>query len=299
VTQSGRAGDGSAHGPLLEAVAVMDRLRSPGGCPWDAEQTHASLVRYLLEECYELVDAVESGDRAAIREELGDVLLQVLFHARIAAETPRDEGGFDIDDVAGDLVGKLVRRHPHVFADAAPTWTADDQQQRWDELKRAERGKSGVLDGVAFGQPALALAAKLGSRAAAFGLDVPPVGADPVVRPVVGAGVDPVVGAVVGAFVRPVVGAGAGSGVRAGAGADAAGSGADAAGSGGDAAGSGADAAGSAAEELFRIAYAAGARGEDPESALRAVARAHAEALAAAQARRDREPAGRRSVEPH
>jgi XTP/dITP diphosphohydrolase len=195
----------------------MDRLRSPGGCPWDAEQTHASLLRYLLEECYELVEAVESADPAAIREELGDVLLQVLFHARIAAETPRDEGGFDIDDVAADLVGKLVRRHPHVFAGDAAEWTAADQQQRWDELKKTERGKSGVLAGVAFGQPALALAAKLGSRAAAFGLSVPPADAE------------------------------------------------------------------SAAGQLFRIAYEAGARGEDPESALRAVARAHAAALAAAQ----------------
>ena len=217
---------GSAHAPLLEAVAVMDRLRSPGGCPWDAEQTHASLVRYLLDECYQLVESVESGDRMAIREELGDVLLQVLFHARIAAEIPRDQGGFGIDDVAGDLVAKLVRRHPHVFADAAPTWTATDQQQRWDELKKAERGKSGVLDGVAFGQPALALAAKLGSRAAAFGLDVP-----------------------------PAVSGGAETGVE------------------------------TVAAELFRIAYAAGARGEDPESALRALARAQADALAVAQAR--------------
>lgn len=92
---------------LLEAVAVMDRLRSPGGCPWDAEQTHQSLLRYLIEECYELVAAVENGDRSAIREELGDVLLQVLFHSRIAAEDPAELGGFDIDDVAGDLVDKL------------------------------------------------------------------------------------------------------------------------------------------------------------------------------------------------
>ncbi len=132
----------------------MDRLRSPGGCPWDAEQTHSSLLRYLIEECYELVEAVELGDRTAIREELGDVLLQVLFHARIAAETPAAEGGFTIDDVAGDLVDKLVRRHPHVFqTDATPVWTAADQQERWDELKKTERGRSGVLDGVAFGQP--------------------------------------------------------------------------------------------------------------------------------------------------
>ena len=200
---------------LLDAVAVMDRLRSPGGCPWDAEQTHTSLLRYLVEECYELVEAVELGESAAIREELGDVLLQVLFHARIAAETPSDEGGFTIDDVAADLVDKLVRRHPHVFLpDAAPVGTAADQQVRWDELKKTEQGRSGVLDGVAFGQPAVALAAKLGARAAKFDVTVePPVGESP-------------------------------------------------------------------AEAIFRIAYAAGAKGEDPESALRAVAIAHAKLLA-------------------
>jgi XTP/dITP diphosphohydrolase len=227
------AGTGTEHGPLLEAVAVMDRLRSPGGCPWDAEQTHASLVRYLIEECYELAEAVEHRDRAAIREELGDVLLQVLFHARIAAETPRADGGFDIDDVAADLVAKLVRRHPHVFAQDTgrqPPWTAADQQQRWDELKKGERGKAGVLDGVAFGQPAVALAAKLGARAATFGLEVTPAG-------------DP-------------------------------------------------DGSAEAAEQLFRIAYAAGARGEDPETALRAVARAHAAAMVAAQDAAAAAPAG-------
>ena len=98
---------------LLDAVAVMDRLRSPGGCPWDAEQTHESLLPYLVEECYELYQAIEDGDGAAVREELGDVLLQVLFHARVAAD---GEWSFDIDDVAGDLVAKLVGRHPHVFA---------------------------------------------------------------------------------------------------------------------------------------------------------------------------------------
>ncbi|MET0967364.1 MAG: MazG family protein [Nakamurella sp.] len=203
---------------LLDAVAVMDRLRSPGGCPWDAEQTHNSLLRYLIEECYELVAAIELGDSAAIREELGDVLLQVLFHARIAQETPVADGGFDIDDVAGELVDKLVRRHPHVFdPTAAAVGNASDQQLRWDELKKTENGRSGVLDGVAFGQPSTALAAKLGSRAAKFGIDLPPP-----------AGETP-------------------------------------------------------AEAIFRIAYAAGARGEDPESALRAVALAHAAALAGAQ----------------
>src|SRR3954451_3682920 len=105
---------------LLDAVAVMDRLRSPGGCPWDAEQTHESLLQYLVEECYELYQAIEDGDGAAVREELGDVLLQVLFHARVAAEAESEGGApasasFDIDDVAADLVTKLVGRHPHVF----------------------------------------------------------------------------------------------------------------------------------------------------------------------------------------
>ena len=248
----------AGHPALLEAVAVMDRLRSPGGCPWDAAQTHSSLVRYLLEECYELAEAIEQGDRAAIREELGDVLLQVLFHTRIAAETPREQGGFDIDDVAGDLVAKLVRRHPHVFAAAAGEpaagWDAADQQQRWDELKKTERGKSGVLDGVAFGQPAVALAAKLGSRAAAFGLDVPPPAREPG-APTSG---DPDSG-------DPDSGAPS--------------SGAPSS----DTPNSDSGGSEPAAVTLFRIAYAAGARGEDPETALRAVARAHAEALATAQ----------------
>ena len=125
---------------LLDAAAVMDRLRSPGGCPWDAEQTHASLLPYLVEECYELYQAIEDGDGAAVREELGDVLLQVLFHARVASE---GEPSFDIDDVAADLVAKLVGRHPHVFAGSDVRAreridTAERQEHRWEELKRAE-----------------------------------------------------------------------------------------------------------------------------------------------------------------
>src|SRR5664279_1285075 len=99
---------------LERAVEVMDRLRSPGGCPWDAEQTHASLARYLLEETYEVLEAIETADRALLREELGDLLLQVLFHARLAQELPDGER-YSIEDVAGDLVDKLIRRHPHVF----------------------------------------------------------------------------------------------------------------------------------------------------------------------------------------
>ncbi len=152
---------------LVEAVAVMDRLRSPGGCPWDAEQTHASLLQYLVEECYELYQAIEDDDREAMREELGDVLLQVLFHARIAGE---DGDPFDIDDVAGDLVAKLVGRHPHVFAGSESIDTAERQERRWEELKRAEKQRESSVDGVPLGQPAVALAAKLTSRTARAGL---------------------------------------------------------------------------------------------------------------------------------
>ncbi len=185
----------------------MDRLRSPGGCPWDAEQTHSSLVRYLVEECYELVQAIEDDDQPAIMEELGDVLLQVLFHSRIAAESA---DGFDIDDVATELVDKLVRRHPQVFADGEVVTSAADQQRRWDELKRVEKGRSGPLAGVALAAPSLALAGKLGARAVKFGVEVALPAGD------------------------------------------------------------------STAEQIFRLAYQAGAHGEDPEIALRAVARAHA-----------------------
>lgn len=169
-----------AGSALLDAVAVMDRLRSPGGCPWDAEQTHTSLLQYLVEECYELYQAVEDTDRPALREELGDVLLQVLFHARVAAEggrAPFPPGGapFDIDEVAADLVTKLVERHPHVFGDGERIHTeqintAADQELRWDELKRAEKRRDSSTDGVALSQPAAALAAKLVSRARKAGL---------------------------------------------------------------------------------------------------------------------------------
>ncbi|WP_433505954.1 MazG family protein [Pseudonocardia halophobica] len=161
---------------LLDAVAVMDRLRSPGGCPWDAEQTHESLLQYLVEECYELYQAIEDGDRADMREELGDVLLQVLFHARVAQEA--GEGAFDIDAVAGGLVAKLVGRHPHVFAGSERIETATAQEGRWEELKRAEKQRSSSVDGVPLGQPAVALAAKLVSRTARAGLpeDLLPAG---------------------------------------------------------------------------------------------------------------------------
>lgn len=165
----------SAGAALAEAVAVMDRLRSPGGCPWDREQTHTSLLRYLVEECYELVDAIEQGDAKAMREELGDVLLQVLFHSRLAAERADDDGGFDIEDVAAGLVAKLIRRHPYVFGgpDEREDLTSDQQQRRWDELKRAEHVRPSPLDGVALGQPAVALAGKLGARSRKYGVEVP------------------------------------------------------------------------------------------------------------------------------
>ena len=167
----------AGHG-VLDAVAVMDRLRSPGGCPWDAEQTHESLLRYLVEECYELYQSIEDGDRAELREELGDVLLQVLFHARVAAEHP--DTPFGIDEVATGLVDKLVGRHPHVFASGERVVTAADQDRRWDELKRTEKQRESSVDGVAAAQPAVALAAKLASRTAKAGLpaDLLPGGDD-------------------------------------------------------------------------------------------------------------------------
>jgi XTP/dITP diphosphohydrolase len=181
--------------PLLRAAEVMDRLRSPGGCPWDAEQTHQSLAKYLLEETYETLEAIETGDMALLREELGDLLLQVLFHARLAEELPEGQR-FSIDDVAGDLVDKLVHRHPHVFADTEVSG-ADEVNENWERLKAAEKGRASVVDGVPMGQPALALAAKLVSRAERAGVD-PPVEGDgigerllAVVREAVAAGVDP------------------------------------------------------------------------------------------------------------
>jgi NTP pyrophosphatase (non-canonical NTP hydrolase) len=166
-----------AGAALLDAAAVMDRLRSPGGCPWDAEQTHESLLQYLIEESYELYQAIEDGDRDEIREELGDVLLQVLFHARVAAE--HSARPFTIDDVAGDLVAKLVGRHPHVFAGSEQIDTAERQERRWEELKRAEKQRESSVDGVPLGQPAVALAAKLTSRTARAHLpaDLLPTGA--------------------------------------------------------------------------------------------------------------------------
>jgi XTP/dITP diphosphohydrolase len=156
---------------LLDVVAVMDRLRSPGGCPWDAEQTHASLRGYLLEEAHEAYDAIVDGDAAAMREELGDVLLQVVFHARVAAEAGADRR-FDVDDVAGDLVDKLVRRHPHVFGDAGPRDVAQ-VEAGWEEIKKAEKQRRSPTEGVSRSQPAASWGAALVRRAGRAGLPVP------------------------------------------------------------------------------------------------------------------------------
>lgn len=159
-------------GRLLDLVTTMDRLRSPGGCPWDREQTHASLAPYLLEEAYEVVETVETGDLQALCGELGDVLLQVAFHARVAEER-EDDTGFTIDDVAGQIVDKLVRRHPHVFGDTRVSG-ADEVRANWDAIKAAERAdgeeETSILDGVPLAQPALSLAAALQKRAARAGV---------------------------------------------------------------------------------------------------------------------------------
>ncbi|MGZ4441889.1 MAG: MazG family protein [Nocardioidaceae bacterium] len=157
---------------LLDLVTVMDRLRE--SCPWDREQTHRSLARYLLEESYETLEAIETDDYTHLREELGDLLLQVYFHARIAAEDPDD--GFTIDDVAGGIVDKLVHRHPHVFAGVDVADVAE-VEQNWETLKAAEKGRASVLEGVPLALPALALADKVLGRAARVSVAPAVVGA--------------------------------------------------------------------------------------------------------------------------
>jgi XTP/dITP diphosphohydrolase len=157
---------------LLDLVAVMDRLRSPGGCPWDAEQTHESLVKYLIEESHEAAEAIESGDRDHIREELGDVLLQVVYQARVAQEHATEP--FDVDDVAGAIIEKLVRRHPHVFADGDAS-TPAEVERAWERIKAAERaekpphgggedGHQGLLHGIPRSLPSLLAAEKALAR---------------------------------------------------------------------------------------------------------------------------------------
>jgi XTP/dITP diphosphohydrolase len=154
------------HPRLDELIAVLEKLRAPGGCAWDREQTHASLVQYLFEECAELVEAIESGSRTELIEELGDVVYQVLFHADIAAEA----GEFTLEDVAERMTAKMVGRHPHVFGDTVAD-TADAVAANWELLKAVEKPeRSSVLDGVPEGMPSLALASKLLGRAAKVGV---------------------------------------------------------------------------------------------------------------------------------
>ncbi|RSS67610.1 nucleoside triphosphate pyrophosphohydrolase [Streptomyces sp. WAC06614] len=156
---------------LLDLVQVMDRLRRE--CPWTSRKTHRGLAKYAIEEAYELVEAIEDGTREELREELGDVLLQVVFHARIAEEGEGEDGAepFSIDDVAATLVDKLVRRHPHVFGDATAE-TPEDVHAHWLRTKAVEKQRASVTEGVPLGQPGLALAAQLVGRARAAGLDV-------------------------------------------------------------------------------------------------------------------------------
>ena len=161
----------SARGErFLDLVAVMDQLRSPDGCPWDARQTHASLVEYLVEETYELVEAIDTGDDAGVREELGDLLLQVVFHARIAQENLDDP--WDIDAVCEGIINKLISRHPHVFAGADEA-TADAVDANWHALKAKEKGRNSVTEGIPMQLPALVLAGKVISRSVALADQLP------------------------------------------------------------------------------------------------------------------------------
>ncbi|WP_415952556.1 nucleoside triphosphate pyrophosphohydrolase [Streptomyces sp. KLOTTS4A1] len=156
---------------LLDLVQVMDRIRRE--CPWSSQQTHKGLAKYGIEEAYELVEAIEDGDRAELREELGDVLLQVVFHARIAAEDPENTGEpFDIDDVAGTIVTKLIHRHPHVFGEDTAQ-TPEEVKAHWRRTKAEEKQRTSLTQGIPLGQPALALATKLASRVRTAGLTVP------------------------------------------------------------------------------------------------------------------------------
>ncbi|KIF74797.1 nucleoside triphosphate hydrolase [Streptomyces sp. 150FB] len=157
---------------LLDLVQVMDRIRAE--CPWSSVQTHEGLAKYAIEEAYELVEAIEDGDEDDLREELGDVLLQVVFHARIAQDgLDEDREPFSIDDVAGTIVDKLIHRHPHVFGDEKAE-TAEEVKAHWLRTKAEEKQRDSVTDGVPLGQPGLALASKLASRVRTAGLDVAP-----------------------------------------------------------------------------------------------------------------------------
>ena len=155
---------------LIRLREVMDKLRSPGGCPWDAEQDHASLLKYLLEESYEFIESVENNDRQAMQEELGDLLLQVYFHSRMAEEDATQP--FNIEDVAKSVADKLIRRHPHVFAGALVE-SSEDVLENWEKQKAAEKGRTSAIDGVPLAQPALPLATKVIYRLNKLNYDLP------------------------------------------------------------------------------------------------------------------------------
>lgn len=156
--------------PLDHLRQVMDRLRSPQGCPWDGEQSHSTLLTYLLEESYEFIDAVERDDRDAMVEELGDLLLQVFFHARIGQE--RSDRPFDVDEVANQVATKLISRHPHVFGDLEVN-SSGEVLANWERIKNEEKKRTDIFDGVPLGQPALSLAAKVMLRAKKNGRQIP------------------------------------------------------------------------------------------------------------------------------
>jgi tetrapyrrole methylase family protein/MazG family protein/ATP diphosphatase len=163
-------------GSLVELLEIMARLRDrERGCPWDLEQSFATISPYTIEEAYEVADAIERNDLGDLKDELGDLLFQVVFHARMAEEA----GAFTFEDVARAICDKMLRRHPHVFGDQKVAGSAD-QTKRWEEIKREERGaaepNAGVLDGVPVGLPALTRAVKLGKRAATVGFDWPDIG---------------------------------------------------------------------------------------------------------------------------
>ena len=155
---------------LIRLRQVMDKLRSPGGCPWDAEQDHLSLLKFLLEESYEFIEAVEDNDRTAMQEELGDLLLQVYFHSRMAEEDKKQP--FDIEDVAKGVADKLIRRHPHVFSDAV-VGSSSEVLENWEAQKAVEKGRTSAIDGVPLAQPALPLVSKLLYRASKSNYQLP------------------------------------------------------------------------------------------------------------------------------
>jgi XTP/dITP diphosphohydrolase len=253
---------------LLRLVEVMDTLRV--SCPWDARQTHESLAPHLLEECYEALEALEDGDPAALRDELGDVLLQVVFHARIAAEAT-DGTGYTLDDVAEGIVAKLIRRHPHVFADVTVSGP-EEVKRNWDAIKAAERAEAGdgsasVLDTVPFGQPALTLAAQLQRRAERAGAPAELASLPAGAASAAGAdGQDAVTGA------DAVAGADAASGADRAAAQDAV-AGADGA--------AGSQAVSDIGAELFALVARAREAGLDPELELRAAARSYGDRVRA------------------